>query len=212
MWKHLVLGFGLGACFSVGAGALAYWISKTRATRSAIVPPCGMNPSECLCRAVSSTIECVEESQQLSTPLSVAGGIVCAAEATTGEIAILSMSSSLKDALGHAKYVSDLLPKSFQKAHGALIRDLLAQKGVPGSAVHPLMVRLITAGNRVQDATLKLLPLELPDHFLIVIVFTGKDAHADFEARQVLRARVCKGLRVCVCVRLRESECACLVG
>jgi hypothetical protein len=110
------------------------------------------------CRTAEVTIDCIEESCQLPTPLGAAGAIICRA-LPSGELEILKMSESIKGFLDHAKHVSELLPVSFREAHNTLLRDLLSRGALPSSSIHPLSVRIYTKNQRLMDATLKVASL-----------------------------------------------------
>ena len=135
------------------------------------------------CRSVELAIDCVEESQRLTTPLAIAGGMVCVADAS-GELVIKTMSNNLREFAGHAKTVADLLPESFRKAHEKLVLGLVARQADPSSAVHPLNVRLVTKDNRLQDATIKLMRMADANEFLVVMVLAGDGGIADIGCRQ----------------------------
>jgi hypothetical protein len=160
----------------------------------------------CLCLSLSLSsvelaISCVEESKRLSTPLAVAGGMVCVSIAS-GDLQILAMSQNIKQFAGHARLVSELLPESFRDAHSRLVGDLLKRGASPSSTLHPLQVRLVGRDNRLQDATIRLTRLVRENSFLVVIVLSGDGGCADIEMRQDEVACV----RACVCVCVCASE------
>jgi len=138
------------------------------------------------CRSVEITMSCVEESQKLSTPCGLAGGIVCIAH-STGELEIVRISKNLEPMLDHAKTVQDLLPQSFASAHLKLVAESVRDGRAPFSAMHPLDVRIRVKGDTMHDVTLKVVPLTGKE-FLVVIVFGAGYKNIEMQKDEVLVA------------------------
>ena len=190
--KSLLVGFGVGGALALSTWAVGNWISRWQRLRSGRCPRCRTTKNKdgsywiVPCRSVEITIECVEESRKLATPIAIAGGMVCIAN-ESGELVIATMSENLREFAGHAKTVADLLPGSFRRAHELLVLDLLRRKADPGSSVHPLNVRLVTKDRRLQDATIKLMRMRESNEsneFLIVILLGGDGGYGDIGYRQ----------------------------
>ena len=186
-WNQVAVGACLGAAVGIGASAMAFMLlggggrqkvnefslfsrSLGRLPSSSAV--CNGSPSDCICRAVSLAVECLEESRRESSPMALTGAIICVAEAS-GELRITNMSPSLKRYLDHATYISQIIPASFGDAHALLVRRMIQRGESPTSTMHPLEAKICTRSGRIQPAVVRLepLPADRGNMYIAVLAF-----------------------------------------
>jgi class 3 adenylate cyclase len=172
-WRQVAVGACLGAAVGIGASAMAYMLVGGRGKQKcnefslfarslgrlqSSSAACNGSISDCICRSVSLAVECLEESRRESSPLPVTGAIICVAEAS-GKLRITNMSLSLKRYLGHATYISQIIPASFGDAHALLVRRMIQRGDSPTSTMHPLVAKICTTSGLIQPAVVRLEPL-----------------------------------------------------